>query len=258
MKSLAIFNNKGGVGKTTLIYHLAHSLADLGHSVLMFDLDPQSNLSLFGLAEEKLHSIWEAEDSFIDDYRIAKENTSPLLFDELLNSPRSSHFLFKPVEDGADEPARLPPPHKITDKLGLIPGRLTLHRYEDKIASRWSEAFTGDPLAIRTISNIRQKSIQYAETHGYDYILIDTSPSLGILNKIIISTCDAFMIPCMPDMFSLYGVKNIGASLTKWNKEFETMYNLLSDTKRRPLPSKRVSFVGYTIYNAKKYNQQSN
>ena len=42
---IALFNNKGGVGKTTLTSHLAHMVARLGWRVLAVDLDPQSNLT---------------------------------------------------------------------------------------------------------------------------------------------------------------------------------------------------------------------
>ena len=45
MKTIAFFNNKGGVGKTTLVYHLAWMYAELGFSVVAADLDPQANLS---------------------------------------------------------------------------------------------------------------------------------------------------------------------------------------------------------------------
>jgi len=45
MKTIAFFNNKGGVGKTTLVYHLAWMFADMGHDVIAADLDPQSNLT---------------------------------------------------------------------------------------------------------------------------------------------------------------------------------------------------------------------
>jgi cellulose biosynthesis protein BcsQ len=46
MKIISVFNNKGGVGKTTLTFHLAHALADLGKRVLLIDLDTQCNLSM--------------------------------------------------------------------------------------------------------------------------------------------------------------------------------------------------------------------
>ena len=52
MKLLTIFNNKGGVGKTTLLYHLACALTELGKKVLLIDLDSQCNLTLYGIDVE--------------------------------------------------------------------------------------------------------------------------------------------------------------------------------------------------------------
>ena len=94
----------------------------------------------------------------------------------------------------------------------------------------------------------------YAENYSYDYVVIDTSPSLGILNKIIISTVDGFLIPCMPDMFSLYGIQNIGKSLKGWKRDFDTIFNLLSDAKLTHFPQNFVSFLGFTIFNARRYS----
>ena len=56
-------------------------------------------------------------------------------------------------------------------------------------------------------------------------------------------------------MFSLYGIRNIGNSLELWQKEFNTIYGLISDDKRKKFPNKFVQFLGYTIYNAKKYQK---
>ena len=52
MKTIAFFNNKGGVGKTSLVYHLAWMYADLGVSVVAADLDPQANLTAIGLIRD--------------------------------------------------------------------------------------------------------------------------------------------------------------------------------------------------------------
>lgn len=157
------------------------------------------------------------------------------------------------MEDGVSELNELPPPYKVSENIDLIPGRLSLHRYENKIAERWSGVYLGDNLAIRTITNIRTICNKYADNYNYDYILIDTSPSLGILNKVIISTVDGFFIPVQPDMFSLYGIKNIGNALNLWKKEFDGIYSLISTNKRDKFPEKLVQFLGFTIYNAKKY-----
>ena len=56
---LTFFNNKGGVGKTSLVYHLAWMLSETGDRVLACDLDPQANLTASFLDEDDLESLWE-------------------------------------------------------------------------------------------------------------------------------------------------------------------------------------------------------
>lgn len=253
MKVISVFNNKGGVGKSTLTFHLGSALAKLGHKVLLVDLDPQCNLTICTMMEDDLHKIWADEDEYIEDFEKAFKNNP-----NIIKNPRSIHFILKPAEDGISELADLPPPYKINEKIDLLPGRLSLHKYENKLAERWNGVYQGDNLAIRTITNIRNISHKYSELHGYDYVLIDTSPSLGILNKVIISTVDGFFIPAQPDMFSLYGIRNIGGSLQIWQKDFTSIYSLISEDKRSKFPEKFVQFLGYTIYNARKYTRESN
>jgi cellulose biosynthesis protein BcsQ len=260
MKIISIFNNKGGVGKTTLAFHLSCALAEMNYRVLMIDLDPQCNLTLCAIDEKQLEEIWKSEDDFIDSFDATKNLMSPANLEKINSKPRTIHYLLKPTEEGTGEFEELPPTLKVKNipNLDLIPGRLTLHKYENKISERWSGAYQGDPLSIRTITRIRKLSSIYALKYTYDYIIIDTSPSLGVLNKVIISTSDGFLIPCLPDMFSRYGIRNIGTSLNQWQKELTTIYELISDQKRDHFPNQLVQFLGYTIYNAKKYDNSSN
>jgi cellulose biosynthesis protein BcsQ len=257
LKTISIFNNKGGVGKTTLTYHLAHALAVLGQKTLMIDLDPQCNLTILSMDAEQLHQIWESEDPFIDDFEAARSATAPVAMQKLLQEPRSIHFLLKPTEDGVSDPDVLPTPVRLSKNLDLIPGRLTLHKFEDAIATRFPQAYQGDPLAIRTLTRIRKVAQMYADQHGYDIVVFDTSPSLGTLNKVIISTTDGILIPCMPDMFSLYGIRNIGDSLRTWKAQFDSLYSLISTDRRRQFPDSFVRLLGYTIYNSKKYSSRN-
>ena len=127
MKSIAVFNNKGGVGKTTLTYHLAYALAELGYKTLLVDLDPQSNLTLFGLTPEELHEVWKVEEAFIEDFRQARAKMPPDQFDRIASELRSIHFLLKPTEDGTDDLVQLSRPLPLHENLGLIPGRIS-HR----------------------------------------------------------------------------------------------------------------------------------
>lgn len=259
MHSISVFNNKGGVGKTTLTYHVGHALSEMGFKVLMIDADPQCNLTIYSLDQEQIHEIWEKEDQFIDEgFESSKLAMTKKAFNSLIREPRSIHFSLKPTEEGTGDIESLPPPVKLSSSLDIIPGRLTLHLYEDKIAERWAGIYRGDPLAIRTVTKIRELSEKYSEQYNYDYVIIDTSPSLGSLNKVIISTVDGFFVPAAPDLFSLYGIRNIGKSLSAWKSEFNIIFQLISEEKRNSFPKNFVSFLGYTIYNAKKYSGVNN
>lgn len=259
MKVFSVFNNKGGVGKTTLTFHLAHSLAAQGYKILMIDADPQCNLTIYSVDQEKLHGVWEEEDIFIEmGYEQAAKKIGKESAGLLDQHPRSLHYILKPVEDGVSDVEIYPPPLKIADNLDLIPGRLTLHLYEEKVAERWAGAYRGDPLAIRTLTKIREVAKKYGEINNYDYIIVDTSPSLGSLNKVVISTVDGFIVPAAPDLFSLYGIRNLGHALSKWKSEFDVIYTLISPEKRVLFPERFVTFLGYTIYNAKKRSDRKN
>lgn len=258
MKTLCLFNNKGGVGKTTLAFHLGYILAEKGKRVLMIDLDPQCNLTICAVKEDKLYEIWKEEDNFIDSFEDSQKRMSKEEYEKIISNSRSIHFLLKPTEEGISDLDTLPPPYHIREGLDIITGRLTLHQYESKIAERWSGAFLGDALSLRTISKINGVAKDYDAKYHYDFVIMDTSPSLGILNKVVVSTVDGFIIPCLPDMFSLYGIRNIGKALTEWQRQFKTLIKLVPAEKRKGFSEKFVQFLGYTIYNAKKYTKKTN
>lgn len=256
MKLVSVFNNKGGVGKSTLSFHLAHALAEQGIKTLMVDLDPQSNLTLQCLSADYLEELWTTEEPFIEDFQAALDE-SEKDFSEFVATPRSVHCLLKPIEDGLFESYGLGAVYEVANDLGLIPGRLSLHTYEDKLAKSWSDAFMGEPQALRLLTGIRRLCEDAGEKQGYEVAILDTSPSLGMINRVIISTSTGVFVPCMPDMFSTFGLTNIGMALRSWKSQFDTMYSLLSDKKRESFPGQFVRFLGYTLYNARKYAGQN-
>lgn len=252
MKILSIFNNKGGVGKTTLTYHLSYALAEQGKKVLMIDMDPQCNLTIYSLSEEFIADIWIPEDRYIEDFKSARESDTSKSFQELNQAVRSVHFSLKPIEDGTEELKSLPPPASLNSNLHLIPGRLTLHMFEGKVAERFSSVYSGDPLSIRTATSVRSMAEEYTKIYGYDIVIIDTSPSLGALNRNILIQADAFLVPANPDLFSVYGIRNIGSALKLWKRQYDSIFTLLSDAKRHSFSKQFVKFIGYTLYNAKR------
>ena len=113
---LTFFNNKGGVGKTSLVYHLAWMLAEEGRRVLAVDLDAQANLTAAFLDEDRLAELWAAP---IGAARTVFQSVQPLL--------DVGDFL--PVDYV-----------EVTSRLALVPGDLALSGFEDQLSATWSEA----------------------------------------------------------------------------------------------------------------------
>ena len=59
---IAFFNNKGGVGQTSKVYHISWMLTDRGFRVIAADLDPQANLSAAFLDEDRLEEVMPLDD----------------------------------------------------------------------------------------------------------------------------------------------------------------------------------------------------
>ena len=129
---VSIFNNKGGVGKTTLLFHLAAALAELGKKVLLLDLDPQCSLTLNAVSGKTVEGLWAEEEPFIADYR-AEKVKGETYFAKVAQGARSLHFILKALEDGLDCENSAVPLNTDVDGLDIIPGRLSLHFFESFI-----------------------------------------------------------------------------------------------------------------------------
>lgn len=128
MKTIAFFNNKGGVGKTSLVYHLAWMFADHGIKILAVDLDPQANLTAMFLNEDRLESLWPDGDH-----------------------PDTVFGAIQPILRGIGDIAH-PHVEKIHPNLGLLPGDLGLSRFEDKLSNDWPRCHNREESAFRTMT----------------------------------------------------------------------------------------------------------
>lgn len=191
MKTVAFFNNKGGVGKTSLVYHLGWMFADLGVKVLVVDLDPQANLTAMFLDEERLESLWPDDEH-----------------------PDTVYGAIRPILRGVGDIAH-PHVEMITPKLGLIAGDLGLSRFEDKLSDAWPRCHNGDESAFRTMTAFH-RLVQSGTAWGAELVLIDVGPNLGAINRSALIASDHVCLPLAPDLFSLQGLKNLGPTLREW------------------------------------------
>ena len=192
MKTIAFFNNKGGVGKTSLVYHLAWMYGEMGLSVVAADLDPQANLTSMFVNDDRLEALWFGE------------------------SPAETlHGALQPLLDGTGDIA---PPHveAISGNIGLLMGDLALSASEDELTSQWPDCLDRKPRAFRVLSAIWRIIEQAALMREADLVLIDVGPNLGALNRSALITAEHIVIPLAPDLYSLQGLRNLGPTLRRW------------------------------------------
>ncbi|MCD6498896.1 MAG: ParA family protein [Deltaproteobacteria bacterium] len=202
MKTIAFFNNKGGVGKTTLVYHVAWTLSDMGLNVLVADLDPQANLSSMFLPEERLDELWP-------------------------NGPHPDSMLgaVAPILRGMGDIAR-PHVEEIADGFGLLVGDLGLSRFEDKLSQEWPRCSDGQEDAFRAITSFHRILGQAAEARSADVVLIDVGPNLGAINRVALLAAQHVVVPLAPDLFSLQGLRNLGPTLRDWRGQWSRRKDL--------------------------------
>lgn len=191
MKSIAFFNNKGGVGKTTLVYHLAWMLAERGLRTLVVDLDPQANLTAMFLNEDRLEDLWPDDEH-----------------------PQTIFGAIRPILKGTGDIAQ-PHVERLIDGLGLIPGDLGLSRFEDKLSDAWPRCHNRDESAFRTMTAFH-RVVEAGANWGAEIALIDVGPNLGAINRSALIASDQVVLPLAPDLFSLQGLKNLGPTLREW------------------------------------------
>ncbi|MBN1517662.1 AAA family ATPase [Candidatus Sumerlaeota bacterium] len=219
---LAFFNNKGGVGKTSLVYHIAHMCAILDIRVLAADLDPQSNLTSAFLPDEELEDLWNEKTDYTTLYKCV-------------------HPLIKGTGD-VDTPA----PYHIDDNIFLLPGDLQLSGFEDQLSESWPKCNDGDERAFRVTSAFWRLLQQSASDNNVQLILMDLGPNLGALNRVALISADYVVMPLAPDLFSLQGLKNLGPTLKRWNTQWKER-SPRADDMDFEVPLGDISPLGYVI-----------
>lgn len=223
MKTIAFFNNKGGVGKTSLVYHLAWMYAERGLNVLAADLDPQANLTGIALTEDSLESLFASE-------------------------PRPTVYsAIAPIKRGVGDLADVAPV-KLGSRLYLLLGDLALSEFEDDLSQNWSKCLDRDERAFRVTTAIYRAVREAGLRQNADVALIDVGPNLGALNRTAMIAADVIVVPVAPDLFSVQGLENVGPRLRSWRDEWqERLVRAPSEIPKVDLPSGLMEPIGYVV-----------
>lgn len=230
MKTIAFFNNKGGVGKTTLVYHVAHMLSRLGYPTLAVNLDPQANLTSAFFDESTLEKLWDKDETTI----LACVN--PIL--EGVGDIKPPYpFPIRGIQPQL--------PLLTGESLSLIAGDLGLSRFEDKLSDSWSRGYGKDPAALRATSAFYRIMQAAGKEVGAVVALIDVGPNLGAINRSALLAADNLVIPLAADLFSLQGLKNLGPTIREWRQQWKQIQGLVA--VNFDLPGGLMAPAGYVV-----------
>lgn len=235
MKSIAFFNNKGGVGKTTLACNLVSYMnMHKGKRVLLVDADPQCNATQAILSDDECERIYLVEPS----------------------ASKTLYSYLSPLEMGEPQ-IQLPAEPLLGTKnrfgTDLVPGHPNMSIIEDKLSDAWSSV-RGRDIGGYRITNWCHHFLENVSDR-YDLVVFDVGPSLGALNRSAILACDFIVTPFGCDIFSLLGIRNISEWIKKWDAQY--MSSVTDGLKDNPLAfnqykiirdtSKKHRFLGYSV-----------
>lgn len=203
-KRLAIYNHKGGVGKTTLTVNLASAIAELGHNVLLIDSDPQCNLTSYLIEDSVVNDLLDQSDS---------------------DEGQTIWSALKPVVEATGLPRSIPP-IQVGQRLSLIPGDVRLAEFEAELTSFWGDCFQRKLRGFRGTSALSSVVSAAVEQTGATVVLYDTGPNIGPLNRIILLDCDSFVVPAACELFSVRAIKTLGHTLASWITDWSSVVEL--------------------------------
>lgn len=187
---ISVFNNKGGVGKTTITWNLGDTLSRRGKKVLLIDFDPQCNLSIAVLGTNNFREVLEKQETI-------REYLQPFL----QNMGEKRLFTHKGLC-----------PH---ENLDLVAGNFWLNVYSESL-NVGNDLLSGTGIVKYIALYQFVHELEKQNNIKYDYIFIDLPPSFGSLVRVSIYSSNYIIIPCTSDTFSAYCVGLIGQMLPEF------------------------------------------
>ncbi len=186
MKTIAIYHNKGGVGKTTIAVNLAAALRKKGKKVLLIDIDSQANTT-FATGLIKFQ--------FEEDDNLRERNVYHLLesgdFNFIAELVRTSDYFNNP-------------------EIDVIPSHITLIESQDKLTKI---------LASRSRLVTKLKKVE----DSYEVVIIDTPPSRDLYAEVALIATDYLIIPSDLKPFANQGLPTVKNFVNQINESREIM-----------------------------------
>lgn len=220
---LTFFNNKGWVGKTSLVYHLSWMFSELGQKVVTVDLDAQANLTAAFLDEDEIDDLWERQTGATTIYRAIE----PLMQVGDLQEPVVKN---------------------IARNLHLVPGDVALAGFEETLSTMWPNSMGDNNLyrPFRILTSFWQVAQMAAIGVEANIIIVDVGPNLGAINRSALIASDYIAIPLGADLFSLQGLRNLGPTLRSWRSLWKKRVENWA-TPDFSLPQGRMTPLGYIV-----------
>jgi chromosome partitioning protein len=226
---LTFFNNKAGVGKTSLVYHLAWMFSSLGKRVVVVDADPQANLSSLLLDDDTLAALWDRRHAGTTIHRC-------------IEALAGAAALVQPVLQ------------RITPELYLLPGDINLSACEDALSAAWCDSMgehqRDGPMHV--LSAFGQLMEMASGTVQADLVLVDTGPNLGAINRSVLIASDYVAIPLACDLLSLASLESLGPTLrhwkNSWHQRLGNWHARSENTRANDVtpPHRKMQPIGYT------------
>jgi len=213
-KIFTFFNHKGGVGKTTLSYNVSWGLCAAGKRVLMIDADAQCNLTEISVEERYLYGD--------DDYSLTDCNSSFFLKNNIYE-----HFAGYILPEAGKDLPQVKPFNK-TANLSLLPGSIDFAQLEETVS------LSGAGIAaLRHVPNSTYMALQNIGK-DFDCVIVDLSPALSAVNRLLLMLSDYFIIPVNPSIFSMQALRNLNTIFRRWNFSLSSFDVFSKKTKKLP------------------------
>lgn len=219
---IAVFNHKGGIGKTTLALNISAALGALKKKVLMVDSDPQCNLTAYLFDENVIDQLLDESDS---------------------ESGRTIWSALKGVTEGNDSIRKVRPYETSINNVSLIPGDVKLSNYEATLGNFWLESMARRPRGLLGTTALSDLISSCSGNNQYDFVVYDTGPNIGPLNRVILLDCDYFIVPVSYDQFSIRALSTLGQTLKGWIRDWSSISAIAPD--RISLLQGKPEFLGY-------------